>query len=397
MVNTLFCLIKVGCVPFLNEGEMHMSIMNCKIYVDGLFFKGSGIGRYYESIVKGLAEEGFKIYTCVPRRYEKEWKKIFSGVDTVVPYFVDWEKFSFKGLLLQSAILKKFLGEVGVFLFPHVNIPVLLNTANVVITIHDLRPYTKFWDRSLLKRAMFSTLMKFSLFVSKKVVVVSESVKVDVLKRFMIRDDKLCVIYEFPEIDAGEYMLRNFVPNMYILYVGNRKKHKNLDNLLYAFKKLRQIVKCHLVIAGSKDVEGNDYVDAAIKRLGLRDVVIQFTRPSDEELYNLYKGAKLLILPSFLEGFGLTPVEAISCGCPALTSNISVLREIYEDEIACFNPNSHGEIFRSILRFLLVPKYRRRLLLHGKYVIKYKLDRKKILEKYLDIFSSISSMCGDSL
>jgi len=50
-----------------------------KLYIDGLFYKGSGIGRYYESLVKGLVENGIVIYTCVPMRYKKSFENKIAG------------------------------------------------------------------------------------------------------------------------------------------------------------------------------------------------------------------------------------------------------------------------------------------------------------------------------
>jgi len=60
-----------------------------KIYIDGLFYKGSGIGRYYESLLKSLAENGIVIYTCVPKQYKKSFEKDFGQyLDNVIPIYV---------------------------------------------------------------------------------------------------------------------------------------------------------------------------------------------------------------------------------------------------------------------------------------------------------------------
>jgi len=66
-----------------------------RLYIDGLFYKGSGIGRYYESLTKEFAKRGIKIYTCVCKNLQGDFEK---------PIFVDYEKFSIKGFFNQSNI-----------------------------------------------------------------------------------------------------------------------------------------------------------------------------------------------------------------------------------------------------------------------------------------------------
>jgi hypothetical protein len=53
---------------------------NIKLYIDGLFYKGSGIGRYYESLTKKLAKRDIKIYTCVPKSLRDSFEKDFADV-----------------------------------------------------------------------------------------------------------------------------------------------------------------------------------------------------------------------------------------------------------------------------------------------------------------------------
>jgi len=94
-----------------------------KLYIDGLFYRGSGIGRYYESLVKELAKSGIKIYTCVPDElkydFEKDFSEVLSNID---PIFVDYKKFSLVGFVNQSFVLKNLENKVTLFFYPHVNL-----------------------------------------------------------------------------------------------------------------------------------------------------------------------------------------------------------------------------------------------------------------------------------
>jgi len=83
-----------------------------------------------------------------------------------------------------------------------------------------------------------------------------------------------------------------------------------------------------LVIADKKDSK-IDEIDLLKNKLNLKEKIIEIISPSDEKIINLYKYAKLFIFPSLYEGFNLSPFETIACGCPTITSNIPVLKEIF--------------------------------------------------------------------
>ena len=94
-----------------------------------------------------------------------------------------------------------------------------------------------------------------------------------------------------------------------------------------------------LVIADKKDSKINE-IDLLKNKLNLKEKIIEIISPNDEEIINLYKYAKTFIFPSLYEGFNLSPFETIACGCPTITSNIPVLKEILGNNITCFNPYS---------------------------------------------------------
>ena len=93
-----------------------------------------------------------------------------------------------------------------------------------------------------------------------------------------------------------------------------------------------------LVIADKKDSKINE-IDLLKDKLNFKKI-IEIIFPSDEKIINLYKYAKLFIFPSLYEGFNLSPFETIACGCPTITSNLPVLKEILRNSITCFNPYS---------------------------------------------------------
>lgn len=360
-----------------------------KIYIDGLFYKGSGIGRYYESLVKEFAKRRIKIYTCIPKKLQNEFERDFKEVkNSVEVILVDYEKFSIKGFWKQSKILKELESEADLFFYPHINLPFYV-PKNTVVTIHDLRPFTKFWDRGEIKRKIFSFYLKRALKKAKKIVAISNTVADELKKKLFIDKGKLKTIYEF--IDDKFYNVNSsqkpVVEEEYILFVGNRKKHKNLKNLILAFDRIKDEAKVKLVIAGSKDSK-IDEVDELVDKLNLKSHIVEFIAPSDEVIINLYQHAKLFVFPSLFEGFGLPPLEALALGCPVITSNIPVLREILGEEIASFNPYDVNDIAAKLIMALTDDNLRENLLAKGKERLKI-FDKNRIIEEYLKVFKEV--------
>ncbi|WP_038056446.1 glycosyltransferase family 4 protein [Thermodesulfobacterium hydrogeniphilum] len=370
-----------------------MSYIPNKLYIDGLFYKGTGIGRYYESLVKELAQKGMKIYTCVSMEFKKDFEHDFKQYSkNILPIYVNYRKFSVKGFWEQGKILKKLEKEISVFHFPHINLPIYV-PENLVVTIHDLRPFTEFWDRSYFKRKVFEWYFKRAIKKAKRIIAISESSKEEIGNICPACNAKIKVIYEF--VDEKFLRIKNhhnkerLIKDEYILFVGNRKKHKNLFRLILVFDQVKNIFpNLKLVIAGKKDSK-IDEIDLLKNKLNLEEKIIEIISPSDEEIINLYKYAKLFIFPSFYEGFGLPPLEAIACGCPAITSNIPVLKEILGENIACFNPYSVDNMADKIVDVLVNEKKRKTLLEEGKKRLKL-YSKDKIIAQYIELFYEVT-------
>ncbi|MEM1687182.1 MAG: glycosyltransferase family 1 protein [Zestosphaera sp.] len=337
-----------------------------KIFVDGTFYKASGIGRYYSNLLELIAEErSWKVITTVPKRLEEEWLREFGNYENITPLFVNYEKFNLNGFLRGGKILKELEKECRVFWFPHINLPLYV-PKNTIVTVHDLCPLTPWWDRSFLSKVIFARLLKRAVKTAEIIVVPSNFTKNELLKRFPEAGNKVRVVYNFisekfftePKKDE-----KPLVEGDYILFIGNRKKHKNVKNLVLAYSSIKDQFDCKLVIVGSRDKNRKeDEIDKLIKKLNLRDHVVQFENVSDEKLINLYKNAKLFVFPSFYEGFGLPPLEALACGCPVLVSNIPVFQEILNESIARFDPSSIEDIREKILELLKDERMRASLL-----------------------------------
>lgn len=327
-----------------------------KIYIDGLFYKQSGIGRYYSNLIKLLAENKFEIFTCVPQKLKNTWLGEFEKYQNISPIFVDYEKFALFHSRSRSAILKELEKDCQVFWFPHVNLPLSYVPKNAIVTVHDLRMLTKWWDRTWLKREVLLRLVKRAISKSKLIVTPSNFSRGEIVKHFPEAEGKVLVLYNFIEDKFTEQCLQKAEPivrEKYILFVGNRKKHKNLKNLVIAYSKIKDYINCKLVIAGARDKnKRKDELDRLAEDLNIKQYIKEFVFPSDDVIMNLYQHAELFVFPSFYEGFGYPPLEAMACGCPVLASNIPVLKEILGEEIACLDPYSPDDMALKIREVL---------------------------------------------
>jgi glycosyltransferase involved in cell wall biosynthesis len=158
----------------------------------------------------------------------------------------------------------------------------------------------------------------------------------------------------------------------YLLYVGGISPHKNLDTLIESIGRLRAergLGDVRLVLVG--DYAGDSFYSAypALRALvaacGLEGAVLFAGHVPDEELVELYHGARALVLPSFLEGFGLPAVEALACGTPVVASTAGSLPEVVGDAGLYFDPDDPAGLDWALRRILTDPSLRAELAARG--------------------------------
>ncbi len=138
------------------------------------------------------------------------------------------------------------------------------------------------------------------------------------------------------------------------LFVGTIEPRKNVTGLLQAFHHLRthyDLPEVGLAIAGGQGWLYDETMET-VKSLGLEGVTHFLGRVPDEDLQQLYVGARCHIHPAFYEGFGLPPLEAMACGTPTIVSNVSSLPEVVGDAALLVNPRDSEEIAVALHRLL---------------------------------------------
>lgn len=142
------------------------------------------------------------------------------------------------------------------------------------------------------------------------------------------------------------------LPERFVLYVGNTRPHKNVPGLLRGFARFLDLSgdsQATLVLAGVKERFFADVV-AVVRELDLTRQVIYLDYLPDDELPLLYSAARLLLLLSTKEGFGLPPVEAMACGTPVVVSNYGALSEVVGDAGLQVGPFDYDAAGRALLR-----------------------------------------------
>lgn len=341
-----------------------------RVFVDCRMLNMSGIGRYLRDILAALAELGAGLRFVLAghpqqiERFLQDRPSLTAGVVRVVPFRAPI--YGVKEQAAGSVLLARLNREADVFFFPHYNAPWFLPEPSV-ITVHDLMHMIFREHFSRAKVAAARLVMRRAANKARRIIAISNSTGRDLSALLPGVSCKVRVVYRFAntffasEKQGSDAYLASGDGDLsrYVLYVGNRKPHKNLVRLLEAFMLLRQEdPDLRLVIVG-KRFRPIDEVDQAVARLGLHDAVMEVEGCSDEELRHLYMGARALVLISLYEGFGLPPLEAMACGTPVVVSNVASLPEVVGNAGVYVNPYEVEDIARGIHRVLTDENLRR--------------------------------------
>ncbi|MBP5442072.1 MAG: glycosyltransferase family 4 protein [Treponema sp.] len=299
-----------------------------KIAIDCRMLGSGGIGTYLESLLPFFLKD----FDCLLFGKKELIQSVIPEQKTAaIVVDCNIKPFSLKELFFFSKGLLKLINQCDIYYTPYCNIPHGIKIP-VFSTIHDV----VFLDIPSLTSRIGVMARKFfyqrGINKSKKIFTVSNFSALRINANLKLHNKKVIVTYNsVPKwfTDKSE----NISKEHFLLFVGNIKKHKGLHTLLMAFDIIsKQDDKLKLVIVGNS--ENFRTGDDSIKKLinSFHNGKILFTgRISNEEVRSYYETAKLLIQPSFYEGFGMPPLEALYCGTNVVISDIPVFMEIYKD------------------------------------------------------------------
>lgn len=216
-----------------------------------------------------------------------------------------------------------------------------------VVTIHDLSTlvYPETHRTRAVRRARLRLPMATKL--ARAIITPTEAIKGEVCARLSIKPQKVTAIHEAPREmfqrakveEADTVRQRLGIADEFILFVGTLEPRKNLITVLNAFAEIlgRTSLRPQLVIAGGKGWLIDETL-SFISASSIKDYVRLTGYLNDEELRALYSSCRAFIYPSFYEGFGLPPLEAMACGAPVIAGRISALQETLADAAILLEP-----------------------------------------------------------
>jgi len=262
-----------------------------------------------------------------------------------------------------------------------------------IVTVHDLvRNYFGFTKETLSERILLKLDIRYIKRASH-IIAVSQNTRNDLITYLKIPDNKISVIYN--GIDHSLFKPYNVKPldEPYILYVGSERPRKNLDRLFEAFAKLKkEFPELKLVKVGVSG-RSEKYRKNTIKKLaslGITEDVIFIDHVSELELAYYYSSAQLLAYPSLYEGFGLPPLEAMTCGCPVVTSNTSSLPEVVGEAGIMVDPHDTDSLAQAMRQVLTDSELRDNMIRKGLEQSK-RFSWEKTAEQTLEVYNKLEN------
>ncbi len=231
-----------------------------------------------------------------------------------------------------------------------------------LLTVHDIlfETHPQYFNKiEVLRNKLF---VKLSAKNAALIHTVSEYTEKMLESTYSVPGDKITVVPNGVDINrfnpenkntSSDLIETKYGIKQYMLTVGRLEPRKNHVNLLLAFAKLSKKMPDvgPLVIVGQKDF-GYQRLYVVINELGLSDKVIFLENVADDVLPHIYKAARLFVYPSFAEGFGIPPLEAMACGIPVITSNTTSIPEIVSEAGTLVDPydtNMLAEAMHTVL------------------------------------------------
>jgi glycosyltransferase involved in cell wall biosynthesis len=288
---------------------------------------------------------------------------------------VDYTILGNRSRVLATAYgLPKALKSHNIDLMHATFVPPPVSPVDYVFTLHDSGMFLCPEFYPPLIRWRLKALVAQGLRQARHIFCVSENVANYAADYHKFPRERLSVTYNavgahFAPADAAvqaNVLARYKIPQPYFIFAGRLEPRKNAVRLLEAFNIVRREVNpdLHLVLTGRKTWAGSA-VDRTIARLGLGSHVIETGYVADADLPALYSGAEAFVFPSLWEGFGIPVVEAMACGTPVLTSNVSALPEIAGGAAILVDPLRIDDIAHGMERLAREPELRASLSAKG--------------------------------
>ena len=346
--------------------------------------KLGGISRYFFELYKRFrSDPDIEInlpVNCSENIYLKSLEEYKNTPSELIhPYEKFLPKFKFRGKWIVYSLFSKTVhavsnkenslnyikqGDFDIFHPSYYN-PYYLDTIQnkpLVITVHDM--INEIYPGYFPLDAPTSSNKRALITRADKIIAVSERTKSDLINIFDVPPEKITVIYHGNSLVATTVKQDNKLdlPEIYLLFVGNRLIYKNFYFFIESIKDLLNNNADLKVICTGEPFSSGEKEYFKMHRI--ENNMIHFFA-DDSVLTQLYSSAVAFIFPSLYEGFGIPVLEAFSCGCPCLLSNASSLPEVGGDAVFYFDPGSSESILSAVNKILSDKKLQDELRVKG--------------------------------
>ncbi len=367
----------------------------------------SGIAHYsanlLSELIKSSDDHQYRLFYNSYRNIDKKMSKWKNDRTKLVSTKYPNKFFNyFCQKLLKEPKIDKLLGGVDIFWSSHFNFTNLSENTKHVLTIHDLSfmRYPEFF--SLRKNFWHSAVnLKNQAKKCRAIIAVSNNTKQDIVELLKVPEEKVFVVYSglnkftssISYDEENDFINKHQLKDNFILYLGNIEPRKNISGLINAYNVLRdrniRLVDTQLILAGATGWKNRE-IYLARENSPYKESIKFIGHINTKEREILFKKANCLVYPSFYEGFGFPPLEAMEAGLPVITSNVSSLPEVVEKAALTINPFDINDLARSMEILIYNHSLREHLIAEGR-IQANKFQWSKTAQEYLKIFNQISS------
>ncbi len=351
----------------------------------------SSTGRYASQLVEHLQDIDHTNRYTILVAPDDDWQMHSPTFQTVPSPF---PQFSFNPLYELRFAWQLYRLKPDLVHFTMTQQP-LLYFGNIVTTTHDLTmlyfAHPKETSKAVywFKMRLYEFLLWWSHKKSKRIFVPAKTIAREIAEYQPFTKDKLVVTYEnigvLPTVTAKKPAGIN---GGYIMYQGTGFPHKNLGSLVAAFDIIHKAKpNLKLVMVGKMEKHYQDVKAEASGHPSYKNMVFTGFLPDSESRW-LFEHATLYIMPSLMEGFSMTALEAMAYGAPVVSSDASVLPEIYGDGALFCNARDPKDIADKALQVLNNPSLQKDLIKRAnKQLKKYSWEKmaKETLAVYRDV------------
>ena len=377
--------------------------MRIGIDVTSAITQGGGIGRYTRELVRALVatdqENEYRFFSAKPIAKPPVENPVPQASNTSYHPSPLNERWLYR-LWYRAQLpipVQWTMGKLDLFHSPDFVLPPTSGKIPTLLTVHDLSFvfFPDVYPKPLV--AYLNKVVPRSVKKASHILADSQATKEDLIRVYGVTEDKITVLYSgadkrFQPVTDGSKIRavrqkHNLVNTPYILSVGTVQPRKNYQMLIRAFAPVAQHHPHNLIISGGKGWLYDEMM-AEVEKQGLNGRVHFIGFVDDEDLPTLYSEATLFVMPSIYEGFGIPILEAMGCGTPVISSNVSSLPEVTGDASVLLPPDNQLAWTEAIENLLQNPAQREALVKLG-FAQTKKFSWQKSAKQLLQIYNAL--------